>query len=47
MFIVVGLGNPGRKYAKTRHNMGFIAADELAQKLDIKINKIKNKSLVG
>ncbi len=47
MFIVVGLGNPGRKYAKTRHNMGFIAADELAQKLDIKINKIKHKSLVG
>lgn len=47
MFIVVGLGNPGRKYAKTRHNMGFIAADELAQKLEIKINKIKHKSLVG
>ena len=47
MFIVVGLGNPGRKYAKTRHNMGFIVADEFAEKLDIKINKIKHKSLVG
>ena len=47
MYIIVGLGNPGKKYENTRHNMGFLAVDVLAQKYDIKINKIKFKSLVG
>ena len=40
MKIIVGLGNPGKKYAKTRHNMGFLAIDILAQKLDIKVKRI-------
>lgn len=44
MYIIVGLGNPGKKYENTRHNMGFLAVDVLAQKYDIKINKIKFKS---
>lgn len=47
MFIVAGLGNPGRKYEKTRHNMGFWAVDRLAEKNDIKIKKIKHKALIG
>lgn len=47
MYIIVGLGNPGKKYENTRHNMGFLAVDVLAEKYDIKINKIKFKSLVG
>lgn len=47
MYIIVGLGNPGKKYENTRHNMGFITLDLLAEKFDIKINKIKFKALVG
>ncbi len=47
MYIVVGLGNPGKKYENTKHNVGFITLDFLAEKNDIKINKIKHKALVG
>ena len=47
MYIIVGLGNPGRKYENTRHNMGFIAVDLLGEKYGIKIDKIKFKALVG
>ena len=47
MYIIAGLGNPGRKYENTRHNMGFIAIDLLAEALDIKVDKLKFKSLVG
>lgn len=47
MYIIAGLGNPGKKYENTRHNMGFIAIDLLAQKYDIKVNKIRFKALTG
>ena len=45
MYIIVGLGNPGKKYENTRHNMGFLTVDLLAENHDIKINKIKFKAL--
>lgn len=44
-YIIAGLGNPGAKYEGTRHNIGFICVDMLAQKLDFKIKKLKFKSL--
>ncbi len=47
MYIIVGLGNPGKKYENTKHNIGFITLDLLAERNDIKINKIKHKALVG
>ena len=47
MYIIAGLGNPGRKYENTRHNMGFIAVDLLAEKYGIKVDKIKFNALVG
>lgn len=46
-FIVVGLGNPGKKYENTRHNAGFRAIDHIAAKLGAKINRAKFDSLVG
>ncbi len=47
MTIVVGLGNPDKKYEKTYHNVGFCVVDLVAEKLGIKINKAKFKALVG
>lgn len=46
-YLIAGLGNPGRQYEITRHNAGFLFMDMLADKLDVKINKIKFKAVVG
>ena len=47
MFIIAGLGNPGRKYENTRHNAGFMAIDEAAQRYHIAVSEKKHKALVG
>ncbi len=47
MYIIAGLGNPGKKYVGTRHNMGFEALDAVAAKYDIAIKKAKFNALYG
>lgn len=47
MYLIVGLGNPGKKYELTRHNIGFEAVDLLARQLSVDINKTKFKALIG
>jgi PTH1 family peptidyl-tRNA hydrolase len=46
-FLIVGLGNPGRKYRGNRHNIGFIAVDALAAAYKIESSKVQNKAIVG
>ncbi|EJR47758.1 peptidyl-tRNA hydrolase [Bacillus cereus VD107] len=47
MKLIVGLGNPGREYELTRHNIGFMAIDELAKRWNISLNEQKFKGLFG
>ena len=47
MYVIVGLGNPGKQYDKTRHNVGFDVIDILAKEYDISVTKIKHKALIG
>ncbi len=45
--MIVGLGNPGRTYAKTRHNMGFLCLDGISETLGITLDNNKFKALYG
>ena len=47
MYVVVGLGNPGKDYTNTRHNVGFDTLDIIAKRNNIDLNKIKFKSVYG
>ena len=47
MFLIVGLGNPGKEYDGTRHNIGFAAVDYISDKYNIELNRIKFKGVFG
>lgn len=47
MKLIVGLGNPGREYAATRHNAGFMVIDRLAPDMGVAVEKKMFKALVG
>lgn len=46
-FVIVGLGNPGKKYEGTRHNAGFAAIETIAAAQGVRVNRVKFKSLCG
>lgn len=47
MYIIVGLGNPEKKYVNTRHNIGFDVIDAIAEKNDIVLGEKKHKAVIG
>lgn len=47
MYIIIGLGNPTKKYDNTRHNAGFCVVDKIAKEYDIPLNKEKFKAVIG
>ena len=47
MYLVVGLGNPGKEYTHTRHNVGFDVIDLMASRYNVSINRIKFKGVYG
>jgi len=46
-WLLVCLGNPGKQYENTRHNIGFLAADALEKRCGVKFNKLKYRALTG
>ncbi len=47
VYLLVGLGNPGREYRDSRHNAGFMIIDRLAADLGVKLTRVQNRALTG
>jgi PTH1 family peptidyl-tRNA hydrolase len=46
-YLIVGLGNPGREYRETRHNIGFMLLDRLTARLKVRFTRMQSKALVA
>ncbi len=47
VYLLIGLGNPGREYRENRHNIGFMMIDRLAADLGVKLTRVQNRALTG
>ncbi|MDX9864187.1 MAG: aminoacyl-tRNA hydrolase [Anaerolineaceae bacterium] len=46
-YLIVGLGNPGREYRDTRHNVGFMAVDRFCEMQGVRLGKVKFQAIIG
>ena len=46
-YLIIGLGNPGRQYRITRHNIGFMVVDRIASNLKCSLSKVQGKAIIG
>ncbi|WP_232699020.1 aminoacyl-tRNA hydrolase [Brevibacillus daliensis] len=47
MKVIIGLGNPGKQYEDTRHNVGFLAIDKISKQLNIPLSQMKFRAIIG